>query len=159
MIRSARITAASIAIVTYLVMGAVLYLSVLPGTGGLWPPDFHLKGYDAQSIAPFANALQAEARAAYATVLSGWDRIFAVAMAIWMTLVGWRGTWLRYAVAFLAVLYALIDLGENAAILRFLADDPLDADWVQVAKSLTMAKFAAFYLCLLVLIVHLRRNA
>jgi hypothetical protein len=56
------------------------------------------------------------------------------------------------------VVYALIDLAENAAILRLLdAGDGL-VGFAAAAHHLTMAKFASLYLCVLVLIVHLRRS-
>jgi hypothetical protein len=75
-----------------------------------------------------------------------------------MALTGWRGSGLRYFVVGLAVVYALIDLAENAAILRLLdAGDGL-AGFAAAAYHLTMAKFASLYLCVLVLIVHLRRS-
>jgi len=41
----ARRIAGSVALVSYLWMGGLLYLYVLPGAGGAWPPDFHLLGY------------------------------------------------------------------------------------------------------------------
>lgn len=146
------------ALAAYLVMGAFYYFSVLPGAGGLWPPDFHLRGYDAASIRGFVEALSEEARASYAVVLLRWDRVFIVAFALWLVLTGWRGGGLRYGVAGLAVLYALIDLAENAAIYRFVFAPELDPDQVRAASGLTMAKFASLYLCGLVLLWHLRRE-
>ncbi len=146
-----------VALVTYLVMGALTYLWVLPGAEGHWPPDFHLRGYDAASIAPFVTALSAEAEATYLTILSGWDRVFIVTLALWLALVGWLGGGLRFVVAGLAALYAVIDLSENAAILRFVTAPELDPQLVKVAHNLTMAKFSSLYLCILVLIWHLRR--
>ncbi|MEL6960448.1 MAG: hypothetical protein AAGL89_16005 [Pseudomonadota bacterium] len=147
-----------VALVAYLVMGAMLYFTVLPGADGLWPPDFHLRGYDVASITPFVMALTDEARQTYAVLLTGWDRVFILALALWIVAMGWRGGWMRYAVTFLAVLYAGIDLSENAAIYRFVCVVILDPGLVQAAQSLTMAKFASLYLCLLVLLVHLRRT-
>jgi hypothetical protein len=145
------------AIFAFLIMGAVLYFWVLPGADWLWPPDFNLTGYDAQSIAPFLDALSGPARDGYARVLGLYDRVFIVALAVWMALTGWRGSGLRYFVVGLAVVYALIDLAENAALLRVLgAGDGLDG-FIAAAHHLTMAKFASLYLCVLVLIVHLRR--
>ncbi len=147
-----------IAIWAYLIMGAMLYFRVLPGADWYWPPDFHLTGYDAQSIAPFLDALNGPARDGYARVLGLYDRVFIVALAVWMALTGWRGSGLRFFVVGLAVLYGIIDLAENAAILRVLnAGEVLDG-FVAAAHQLTMAKFASLYLCVLVLIVHLRRS-
>ncbi|PVA05344.1 hypothetical protein [Thalassorhabdomicrobium marinisediminis] len=159
MIARARRLAGWVALAAYLWMGAVLYLRVLPVTGWHWPPDFHLTGYDAQSIAPFLAGLDQSAKDAYTRVLAVHDRVFIVALALWLALVGWRGSSLRFVVAGLALLYAGIDLAENAALLDVLqAGVPTSAS-VGAAHHLTMAKFAALYLCVLVLIVHLRRTA
>lgn len=148
-----------VALVSYLVMGAMLYFTVLPGADGHWPPDFHLRGYDAVTIAPFVQGLTDEARATYGAILTGWDRVFIVALAVWLALTGWRGGALRYAVAGLAVVYAAVDLAENAAIYQFVVADRLNPDMVAAAHHLTMAKFASLYLCVLVLIWHVRRTA
>lgn len=150
----ARRTAGWVALVAYLVCGALLYLSVLPGADWHWPPDFRLMGYTADSIAGFTGALRAEGLASYGQVLAVWDRVFVVAFAAWLILTGWRGGWMRYAVAFLAVVYAGVDLGENAAIARMIGTS--QDTWVEVASHLTMAKFSSLYLCALVLLVHLR---
>lgn len=145
-------------ILAYLVMGVVLYDRVLPGADWYWPPDFHLTGYDANSIAPFLDALSGPARDSYARVLALYDSVFIVTLVVWMALMGWRGSGLRYFVVGLAVLYGLIDLAENAAILRVLdAGDGLGG-FVAAAHHFTMAKFASLYLCGMVLVVHLRRS-
>ncbi|MBU2994552.1 hypothetical protein Q4555_05715 [Octadecabacter sp. 1_MG-2023] len=146
------------AIYAYLMMGAVLYFRVLPGTDWHWPPDFHLTGYSAQSIAPFLEALSGRILDGYARVLGLYDRIFIVALACWMALVGWRGSGIRYFVVGLALVYAAIDLSENAALLRVIRADQPSLAMVDIAHHLTLAKFAALYLCALVLIVHLRRS-
>ncbi|MCF2870821.1 hypothetical protein L0664_07060 [Octadecabacter sp. G9-8] len=151
--------AGTVAIVSYLVMGAMLYFTVVPGADGLWPPDFHLRGYDAASIADFVNVIRDEASDTYAVILMRWDRIFIVSLALWLALTGWRGGWMRYFVAGLAALYTMVDLAENVAIFHFVRVAILDPDVVRVASHLTMAKFASLYLCGLVLIVHLRRSA
>ncbi len=148
-----------VALVSYLLMGAMIYITVLPGADWHWPPDFHLSGYDAQSIAPFTEAISERARTTYGVVLNRIDRIFIVTLALWMVLFGWRGNWVRYFIAGLAALYAAIDLSENVAIYRFLFIDVMDPAIIGVAHHLTMAKFASLYLCVLVLIVHLRRTA
>ena len=153
----ARRFAGVVALVCYLVMGAMLYFTVIPGAGGVMPPDFHLRGYDAASVGAFVSGLTDEARETYALILIGWDRAFIAALALWLALVGWRGGWMKYAVAFLAVIYALVDLAENAAIYRFACVYILDPATVVAASHLTMAKFASLYLCVLVLIVHSRR--
>lgn len=140
---SARRIAGLVALVCYLVMGAMLYLTVLPSSGGLRPPDFHLLGYNASTIAPFVTTLTDEGRATYGATLRGWDRAFIVALALWLSLSGWRSGWLRYVVAGLAVVYAVIDLAENAAIHAFVVASPMDAGAIAVAHSLTMAKFAS----------------
>ena len=146
------------AILAYLIMGALLYFWVLPGADWLWLPNFHLTGYDAQSITPFLDALSGPARDGYARVLGLYDRVFIIAFAVWMALSGWRGSGSPYFVVGLAAVYALIDLAENAAILRLLnAGDGLDG-FVAAEHQLTMAKFASLYLCVLVLIAHLRRS-
>ncbi len=157
--QGARRIAGVVALVTYLVMGAMIYFTVMPGADGHWPPDFHLRGYDATSIGPFLQALSDEARATYGAVLTFWDRIFIVALASWIALTGWRGGGLRFFVAGLAVLYAAIDLAENAAIHGFVMVVEPTAEAVRTAHYWTMAKFASLYLCVLVLVVHLRRNA
>lgn len=157
--RLSRQIAGIVALVSYLVMGAMLYFTVIPGADGFWPPDFHLRGYNAASIAGFVGALRDEARDTYALILTGWDRVFIISLAIWLALTGWRGGWMKYAVAFLAVIYAVIDLAENAAIYRFVCVYILDPATVAAASDLTMAKFASLYLCILVLIVHVRRTA
>lgn len=146
-----------VALVAYLAMGAILYFSVLPGADRHWPPDFHLLGYDAASIAPFLAALADEARASYMMILRSWDPVFIFALALWLILTGWRGGWMRYAVAFLAVVYVGIDMAENIAIYSFVTAPQTDASLIEAASSLTMAKFASLYLTILVLIVHLRR--
>jgi len=148
-----------VALVSYLLMGAMTYLTVLPGADWHWPPDFHLTGYDAQSIAPFANAISEQARTTYGVILSRIDRVFIVMLALWMALFGWRGNWVRYFIAGLAAIYAVIDLSENVAIYRFLFVDVMDPAAIETAHHLTMAKFASLYLCVLVLVVHLRRTA
>ena len=148
-----------VALVSYLLMGAMTYLTVLPGADWYWPPDFHLTGYDAQSIAPFVEAISDSARTTYGVILSRLDRVFIVTLALWIALMGWRGGWIRYFVAGLAAIYAVIDLSENAAIYRFLFVDVMDPAAIETAHHLTMAKFASLYLCVLVLIVHLRRTA
>jgi len=157
MTRTSRQIAGWVALAAYLVMGAFYYFSIKPGAGGLWPPDFHLRGYDVASIGPFVQALNDEARASYAVVLQRWDRLFIVSFALWIALSGWRGGGLRYVVAGLAVLYGLIDLAENAAIYQFVFVTPLDPAAVDLASHLTMAKFASLYLSVLVLIWHMRR--
>lgn len=157
--RLARQIAGGLALISYLLMGAMLYLTVLPGADWYWPPDFHLTGYDAQSIAPFFEAMNGSARTTYGVILSRIDRVFIVALALWLALFGWRGSWVRYVVAGLAAVYAAIDLSENAAIYRFMFTDVMDPAVIAAAHHLTMAKFASLYLCVLVLIVHLRRMA
>jgi hypothetical protein len=144
MILARRITG-TIALVSYLVMGAMLYFTVLPGADGLWPPDFHLRGYSAATMDSFTQAISDEARSTYASILLRWDRIFILSLAIWMMLTGWRGDWLRYAVIFLAVIYAGVDLAENAAIFRFVCLFDFDAAVIAAASSLTMAKFASLF--------------
>jgi hypothetical protein len=155
--RLARRITGSVALGTYLVMGALLHFTVIPGAGGHYPPDFYLLGYDAAAITPFLAALTPEAGRAYAAVLAGWDRVFAVALAAWLALVGWRRGGLRVLVAGLAALYAGIDLAENAAIHRLAVGAAPDAAAVRAASALTQAKFASLYLVVLVLIWHLRR--
>ena len=157
--RLARQITGVIALVSYLLMGAMIYLTVLPGADWHWPPDFHLLGYDALSIAPFVEAINEPARTTYGVILSRIDRIFIVTLALWMTFYGWREGWLRYFVAGLAVVYAVIDLSENVAIYRFMFVDVMDPVMIAIAHHLTMAKFASLYLCVLVLIVQLRRTA
>lgn len=149
----------TVAIVCYLVMGAMTYLTVLPGSNGAWPPDFHLRGYDIASVGHFVSDLSDEARETYGVILRGWDRMFIVSFAVWLALTGWRGNGIRYVVAGLAVIYSCIDLAENAAIYQFVSVHTLDPTWVKAASHLTMAKFASLYLCILVLIVHVRRTA
>lgn len=153
---SRRITG-TVALVTYLVMGAMMWVTVLPGADGAWPPDFHLRGYDVAMMDGFVQTISDEARATYISILRGWDRLFIISLALWLLLTGWRGGWMRFFVAGFAALYCAIDLAENAAIYQFVSVVKLDPTWVEVASSLTMAKFAALYLCVLVLIVHLRR--
>ncbi|AGI69387.1 hypothetical protein OAN307_c39590 [Octadecabacter antarcticus 307] len=64
----------------------------------------------------------------------------------------------RDSYARVLALYGLIDLADNAAILRVLdAGDGLDG-FVAAAHHFTMAKLASLYLCGLVLVVHLRRS-
>jgi hypothetical protein len=154
-----RQTAGIVALVSYLLMGAMTYLTVLPGADWYWPPDFHLTGYDAQSVAPFVEAISDKARTTYGVILSKIDRVFIVALALWLALMGWRGGWVRYFIVGLAAIYAAIDLAENAAISRFMFTDVMDPVVIETAHHLTMAKFASLYLCVLVLIVHLRRTA
>ena len=155
MARARRLFGAA-ALALYLLMGALTYLSVMPGADWQFPPDFRLLGYDAVSIAPFMEALKGVARDHYLQILSVWDRAFIVALAGWLALTGWRGGGLRWAVAGLALLYTGIDLAENAALIRVVTGGA-DPGLVQAAHSLTMAKFASLYLTALVLIVHLRR--
>lgn len=159
MITLGRQIAGWVALVSYLVMGGLLYFTVLPEAGGVWPPDFRLLGYDTLSISDFVTGLSSDGRDAYGMLLRRWDRVFIVSFALWVILFAWRGGWMKFAVAFFAVIYALVDLAENAAIAHFLWVDVLDPDVVAAASHLTMAKFAALYLCVLVLIVHLRRAA
>ena len=158
MIDLARRITGWVALGTYLVTGAILYFVVIPGANGLWPPDFALEGYDVQTVQPFVDALSDRARDFYARILTRWDRLFAISLAVWFALTGWRGGGLRYLVAGLAVLYALVDLAENAAIWRFTSAQSLDPALVRTASHLTMAKFATFYLCAVVLVWHLRRE-
>jgi hypothetical protein len=159
MMKFVRRSAGTVALVTYLVMGAMLYFSVLPGADGLWPPDFYLRGYDTASMSEFVGKISDEARDVYAAILLRWDRVFIVSLALWLALLGWRGDWMRYFVAGLALVYGLVDLAENVAIFRFVCVLILDVDVVSAASHLTMAKFASLYLCVLVLIVHMRRSA
>jgi hypothetical protein len=147
-----------VAVWAYLVMGAIIYFRVIPGAAWHWPPDFHLLGYDAESIAPFLSAISDPARDGYLRVLSLYDRVFIVALALWMALLAWRGSGLRYFVAGLAVVYAGVDLTENKMLLDVMRADAPTAAMISAAHHLTMAKFAALYLCVLVLIVHLRRS-
>lgn len=156
MMQFARRVTGWVALVSYLVMGGLLYLWVHPAAAGEWPPDFRLMGYSAQSLSTFLSVLQAEARATYIMVLSVWDRIFIVSFAMWLACMGWRGGWLRFVVAGLAVLYAVIDLAENSALLQVIRHD--NQGWIDTASHLTMAKFSSLYLCGLVLLVHLRRH-
>lgn len=158
MILKLRWIAGWVAICAYLVMGAVIYFRVMPGAQWLWPPDFHLSGYDVQRIAPFLDALSGPARDGYHRVLSLYDRVFIIALAFWMALLAWRGSVLRYFVVGLAILYGLVDLAENAALLRMIDADTPGRALIDAAHHLTMAKFAAFYLCAMVLVVHLRRS-
>jgi len=155
----ARRIAGVVAIVSYLVIGAMLYFTVLPAVDGHWPPDFHLRGYDMQMVTDFGAVLRDEARDTYAVILTRWDRIFIVSLGLWLALTGWHGGWMRYVVAGLAVVYVAVDLAENAAIYAFILQGPLDIAGVTAASSLTMAKFASLYLCVLVLILHKRRQA
>lgn len=155
--QTSRRIAGVVALVSYLVMGAMFYFTVIPAAGGLMPPDFHLRGYDVVTIAPFVQGLTDEGRDTYALILARWDRVFIISFAVWLTLVGWRGGGLKYGVAGLAALYVVIDLAENAAIYRFLCVLILDPASVAAASQWTMAKFASLYLCILVLVWHLRR--
>lgn len=147
-----------VALGSYLMIGFITYATVLPGAKWHWPPDFYFRGYDAVMMSGFIGAISAEARAAYGGLLLGWDRVFIVSFALWLALVGWRGGGFRYFVAGSAVVYGLVDLSENAAIYRFVNVYALDPVSVQMASHLTMAKFAALYLCVLVLVAHLRRT-
>lgn len=157
MIQARRIVGA-VALLSYLAVGFALYTTVLPEAGWLWPPDFYLRGYNVTTIAPFVEALQFEARDIYARLLLGYDRVFIVSFAIWLVLMGWRGDAVRYVVIALALVYAGVDLAENVAIHRFVFLQILDPTTVNAASHLTSAKFASFYLCILVLIVHVRRT-
>lgn len=156
--RMARRIAGSVALVSYLWVGGLLYLYVLPGAGWVWPPDFHLLGYSVAQMSGFVGDIHSDALDAYVRILHGGDRIFVISITLWLILMGWCGGGIRYVVAGLAVVYALVDLAENMAIYHFIWIDRLDPLVVVAASHLTMAKFAAFYLCALVLLVHRRRS-
>ena len=147
-----------LALVSYLIMGMMLYFTIIPGAQDHFPPDFRLLGYDAAAITPFVTALTESARDSYAALLTMWDRVFIVALALWLAVMGWRDGPLRFVIAGLAVLYAIIDLAENAAIYRAVFVDILEPGAVAAASSLTKAKFASLYLTVLVLIVQWRRR-
>ena len=75
-----------------------------------------------------------------------------------MAFMMWRRSGLRYFVVGFANLYAVINLGENALILRKLILRNVFVGPIVVAHQLTMDKFASCYLCLLVLIIPLSRS-
>lgn len=57
-----------------------------------------------------------------------------------------------------AKLYAVINLAENVLILRKLDTRDVLVEHIAVAHQLTVDKFASLYLCLLLLIIPLRRS-
>lgn len=158
MLRMSRRITGSVALALYLWMGALLWFTVIPGAEGHRPPDFRAFGYDVADVAPFVEAMNAEARDTYAYLLSVTDPAFIVVLAVWITLMGWRVPIVRGVVAVLAATYAVVDLAEDRAIHDFVFVAVLDPDLVDRASSFTMAKFATLFTALAAMIWSVRRE-
>ena len=149
MLRLSRRITGGAALGLYLWMGALIWITIIPGANGHRPPDFYLLGYQADQIAPFLTALTDEARATYAYLLQVTDPAFIVMFAAWIALMGWRTPIVRGVVVLLAATYGVIDLGENRAICELVCGEQPLPGAVERASALTMAKFASLFSALM----------
>ena len=133
-------------------MGAALFYCALPDGSSLLRPDLYLKGYVGQRIILFLDAFNVLLRDGHIWIFGVYVRVFI------MTLVKCCRSGLRYFVVGFAKLYAIINLAENVMILRKLNTRDVLVGYIAVAHQLAVDRFASLYLCLLVLIIPLRRS-
>ncbi len=156
-----------VVIATLLWLGAMTAVHSLwfePMAGGRKAPDLLPFGYDLATFAAWREALGEAGRAAFLTWHTrGLDLIFPFLLTLALLLLltdilsafarframpGWAKT---LAPAVLAAPYGVVDLMENAAVAAMLdGSQAVDAANVAGAESLTVLKFAAIALPLLI---------
>ncbi len=121
------------------------------GSGGLLF-DARVFGYDREAAAALLEALGTRGRALYLGRQQALDTAFPALLALSLILLArrWLAPGPALALAGLAVVYAVLDYGENALVARLLrAGTALpDPGLVAMASRLTMAKYAALTLTL-----------
>lgn len=153
---------AAIAVVAFVLAGALAAVGPYAGVRSELaqletprPPLEERPIEDAAALDALRAGLGADGRARYRRQI-GWDLVVIAANAtwpaIWLAAVA-RGTFGRSrpvagAAVGLALLPAALDLLENLALVRLLADQP-DPAWIPVAAAATSAKMAAMALAVL----------
>lgn len=127
-----------------LFMGLYLHVYAMPQltyfADGQSMPGARLTGYDDADILALRAAFEYEAEGQLNFLHKTAGIIFPVTvfLATWATLgLLARGTW-RWAVIAVAGLFVIVDIAENFLIDRILVQEPLDAELVAAASSLTV---------------------
>lgn len=126
---------------------------VQAAAGGLTPFDLRATGYDAEAARSFLTALTPEGLALYLGPVRVNDTAFPVlfTLTLCLPLRGWGWLWFLPALA-----YGLADLAENMAVAALLRTGPTVTDgMVAMASGLTMIKFAAVAIAIMVAVLAL----
>lgn len=116
--------------------------------GGLLPFDLRPLGYDSDAVRAYLAALTPEGAALYLGPIRANDTLVPLlfTLTLLLPLRGWGWLWFLPALA-----YGFADLAENVAVASLITQGAGVPDGVIAAASaLTMAKFAAVTLALLV---------
>lgn len=133
-----------------------LFTGLLPESGGLLPFDARVLGYSVADAREYLAELSARGREIALGPVRRADTIFPAALGVTLLALSLRQgpgrlAWLGAA---LALVYAGVDLAENAAVARLISG-PVEADALTVsgASLLTVGKFAALGLSLLLILL------
>ena len=152
-----------LAIVVAAVYGVMVWLMLtrlVPGADGLDPFDARVLGYSVSDARTYLSALSDDARSLYLGPMRVLDTIFPPALALLIAAPIWsksEGYWCA-AVAF-PVWYACVDLWENARVSVMLRDPDITDQAIQLASSLTQAKFLLLLLAVLAFALVVVKNA
>lgn len=133
---------------------------VQAAAGGLLPFDLRVTGYGPQEARAFLTALTAEGRALYLGPVRINDTVFPVLFTLTLCLPLAAPQGGKGGVRFLpALAYGGLDLAENMAVATLLRTGPeVAAPVVALASALTIAKFCAVALAIVLALIHLTRR-
>lgn len=147
------------ALALYLWLGVLFYGTVLPGAGGIVPPDFRWTGYGLWDIVTFSASLEPEARDAYGLITYRLDTFFAAALALWIAAMAWPDStgdrqpgeirtglgWRHIGVMALAAIYFAANFAEDRALYTLICLLIIDIETVAWSSRMTILKFAAVF--------------
>jgi hypothetical protein len=142
-----------VTLASYVLLAGIFGPRISAAAGGLLPFDLRALGYDAGAARAFLTALTPEGRDLYLGPVRVNDTVFPIlfTLTLCLPLRGWGWLWFLPALA-----YGLLDLAENMAVAVLLSAGPeVAAGQVALASGLTMAKFAAAVLAIVLALVAL----
>ncbi|MDR9483847.1 MAG: hypothetical protein RI566_01620 [Sediminimonas sp.] len=140
----------ALTLINYLAMLLWTLPALIEAAGGLRPFDLRPLGYDLSQTRGYLGALPGQARDLYLTAQHWLDTTYPALLALSLILalhllLGARGVWLARAGSVVAVLGAVADYVENAAVAALLraGAEGVTQGMVAWASAWTVAKSAA----------------
>lgn len=145
-------------------VGIAVWSALAIGAEANWLPIFDVRatGYSPEAARDFLSVLSEQGRARYLGPMRALDTVFPALLAVTLVLGVWRFFGRSVAIAFsvVAVLAAILDYRENAAIADMLRLEPeaVTNEIVRTASALTMSKWACYLVALTGFAVGLIRS-